>query len=113
MSPLGKMLPLGFTPLTFGHLLAGVLLRASGILQEKARVDMGVGKESWFMCNPHEHTSLPKATLVHCAVDNVPILHVHGIREEHLIICEAMGIDHAWYQGAAAGQNSLLSATPP
>jgi hypothetical protein len=52
-------------------------------------------------------------TLVHFAVDNVPILHVHGIREDHLIICEAVGIDRAWYQGAAAGQNSLLSATPP
>jgi transposase len=52
-------------------------------------------------------------TLVHCVVDNVPILHVHGIREDQLIICEAVGIDHAWYQGAAAGQNSLLSATSP
>jgi transposase len=52
-------------------------------------------------------------TLVHFAVDNVPIVHVHGIREDHLIICEAVGIDRAWYQGAAVGQNSLLSATPP
>jgi transposase len=52
-------------------------------------------------------------TLVHYTVDNMPILHVHGIREAHLIICEAVGIDHTWYQGAAAGQNSLLSATPP
>ena len=52
-------------------------------------------------------------TLVHFAVDNVPILHVHGIREEHLIVCDAVGIDRAWYQGAAAGQNSLLSTTPP
>jgi transposase len=52
-------------------------------------------------------------TLVHYTVDNVPILHVHGIREDHLIICEAVGIDQAWYQGAAAGQNALLSATPP
>ena len=52
-------------------------------------------------------------TLVHGAVDNVPSLHVHGIREDHLIVCEAVGIDQAWYQGAAAGQNSLRSATPP
>ena len=52
-------------------------------------------------------------TLVHFAVDKVPLLHVHGIREDHLIICEAVGIDRAWYQGAAVGQNSLLSATPP
>jgi hypothetical protein len=52
-------------------------------------------------------------TLVHCAVDNGPILHVHGIQEDHLIICEAVGIDRVWYQGAAVGQNALLSATPP
>ena len=52
-------------------------------------------------------------TLVHFAVDNAPILHVHGIREDHLIVCDAVGIDRAWYQGAAAGQNSLLSTTPP
>jgi transposase len=52
-------------------------------------------------------------TLVHFAVDNAPSLHVHGIGEDHLIICEAVGIDQAWYQGAAAGQNSLLATTPP
>jgi transposase len=51
--------------------------------------------------------------LVHFAVDNAPILEVHGIQEDHRIVCEAVGIDHAWYQGVTAGQNSLLSATPP
>jgi len=52
-------------------------------------------------------------TLVHFAMDNAPILHVHRIQEDHLIVCEAVGIDHAWYQGVAAGQNSLPSTTPP
>ena len=52
-------------------------------------------------------------TLIHFAVDNAPSLHVHGIGEDHLLICEAVGIDQAWYQGAAAGQNSLLATTPP
>jgi transposase len=52
-------------------------------------------------------------TLVHFAVDNAPILEVHGIQEDHRIVCEAVGIDHAWYQGVTAGQNSRLSATPP
>jgi len=52
-------------------------------------------------------------TLVHFVVDNAPILQVHGIQEDHRIVCEAVGIDPAWYQGVAAGQNSLLSATPP
>jgi hypothetical protein len=44
---------------------------------------------------------------------NAPILEVHGIQEDHRIVCEAVGIDHAWYQGVTAGQNSRLSATPP
>jgi len=52
-------------------------------------------------------------TLVHFAVDNAPILQVHGIQDYHRIVCEAVGIDHAWYQGAAAEQNSLVSTTPP
>jgi transposase len=52
-------------------------------------------------------------TLVHFTVDNAPILQVHGLQEEHRLICEDVGIDHAWYQGVAVGQNSLLSATPP
>jgi transposase len=52
-------------------------------------------------------------TLVHFAVDHMSIVHVHGIREDHLIVCEAVGIDQAWYQGVAVGQNSLPSAIPP
>ena len=31
----------------------------------------------------------------------------------HLIVCEAVGIDPAWYQGRATEQNSLPRATPP
>jgi hypothetical protein len=29
-------------------------------------------------------------TLVHFAVDNAPILQVHGIQDDHLIVCEAV-----------------------
>jgi transposase len=52
-------------------------------------------------------------TLVHFAIDNALILQVHGIQDYHRIVCEAVGIDHAWYRGEAAGQNLLLSTTPP
>jgi transposase len=51
--------------------------------------------------------------LVHFAVDNTPSLQVHGVQEYHLIVCEAVGIDQAWYQGAATGQNSPPWTTPP
>jgi len=35
---------------------------------------------------------------------------VHGAE---LIVCEAVGIDLAWYQGATTGQNSLPRTIPP
>jgi hypothetical protein len=38
---------------------------------------------------------------------------MHGIQDYHLLVCDAVGIDQAWYQGAATGQNSLPWTTPP
>jgi hypothetical protein len=46
-------------------------------------------------------------------VDNTTSLQGHGVQEHHLIICEAVGIDPAWYQGVATEQNSLPRTTPP
>jgi transposase len=51
--------------------------------------------------------------LVQFAVDHTISLQVHGIQDDHLIVCDAVGIDHAWYQGVATGQNSLPRTTPP
>ena len=51
--------------------------------------------------------------LVHFAVDNTPSLQVHGVQDYHRIVCQAVGIEQAWYQGAAPGQNSPLWTTPP
>jgi hypothetical protein len=51
--------------------------------------------------------------LVHFAVDNTPSLQVHGVQDYHRIVCHAVGIEQAWYQGAAPGQNSPLWTTPP
>jgi transposase len=52
-------------------------------------------------------------TLVHFAVDSTPSLQVHGVQDDHRIVCHAVGIDQAWYQGAATGQNSPPWITPP
>jgi hypothetical protein len=52
-------------------------------------------------------------TLVHFTLDNAPMLHVHGIQEDHLIICEALEIDYGWYQGVTAEHNSPPWTTPP
>ena len=51
--------------------------------------------------------------LVHFAVDHTPNLQVHGVQDYHRIVCDAVGIDQAWYQGAATGQHSLPWTTPP
>jgi len=51
--------------------------------------------------------------LVQLAMDNATSLQVHGVQDHHLLVCEAVGIDPAWYQGGATEQNSLPRATPP
>jgi transposase len=51
--------------------------------------------------------------LVQFVMDNMTSLQPHGIQDHHLIVCEAVGIDPVWYQGAATGQNSLPHTTPP
>jgi hypothetical protein len=51
--------------------------------------------------------------LVHGRVDKTPSRQVHGIQDYHLIVCDAVSIDQAWYQGVATGQNSLPQTTPP
>jgi transposase len=50
---------------------------------------------------------------VHFAVDTTPSFQVHGVQDYHLLVCDAVGIDQAWYQGRAAEQNSLPWTTPP
>jgi len=51
--------------------------------------------------------------LVQCAIDNTPSFQVHGVQDYHLLVCDAVGIDQAWYHGVVPGQNSLPWTTPP
>jgi hypothetical protein len=51
--------------------------------------------------------------LVQLTMDNVSSFQVHGVQDYHLLVCDAVGIDQVWYQGVAAGQNSLPRTTPP
>jgi hypothetical protein len=50
---------------------------------------------------------------VQCAIDNTPSFQVHGVQDYHLLVCDAVGIDQAWYHGVVPGQNSLPWTTPP
>jgi hypothetical protein len=51
--------------------------------------------------------------LVQFAMDKVISFQVYGVQDDHLLVCNAVGIDQVWYQGVAAGQNSLPWTTPP
>jgi hypothetical protein len=53
------------------------------------------------------------AVLVQFVMANAVSLQGHGIQDHHLIICEAVGIDRAWYQGGATEQNAPPRTTPP
>jgi transposase len=52
-------------------------------------------------------------TLVQFAVGNTISRQVHGIQDHHLLVCEAVGIDPAWYLSVATEQNSRPRSTPP
>ena len=51
--------------------------------------------------------------LVHCTVDDIPSLQVHGVQDYHRLICDAVGIAQTWYQGVATEQNSPPWTIPP
>jgi transposase len=52
-------------------------------------------------------------TLVQFAEGNTTSRQVHGIQDHHLLVCEAVGVDPAWYHGVATEQNSRPRTTPP
>jgi transposase len=51
--------------------------------------------------------------LVQWVMEKTTSLQSYGLQNHHLLICEAVGLDPAWYQGGATTQNSLLRTTPP
>jgi hypothetical protein len=51
--------------------------------------------------------------LVQCAIDKTPSFQVHDVQDYHLLVCDAVGIDQAWYHFVIPGQNSLPWTPPP
>jgi hypothetical protein len=56
---------------------------------------------------------LTPVRLVYATVDHIPSLQGHGVQDDHRLLCDAVGMTQAWYQGVATGQNSLPRTTPP
>jgi len=51
--------------------------------------------------------------MVQWEMDKKAAFQVYGLQDHHLMICDALGIDRAWYALPPIGQNRLRSATPP
>jgi transposase len=40
------------------------------------------------------------------------VMQVYGVQPHHLLICDALGLDHAWYEAASAHKIDQFSQTP-
>jgi transposase len=44
--------------------------------------------------------------LVQLRMDNTTVPHIYGVQPHHLLVCDAIGIDHAWYKVPSRQENS-------
>ena len=44
--------------------------------------------------------------LVQLRMDNTTGHHIYGVQPHHLLVCDALGIDHAWYEVPNRQENS-------
>jgi hypothetical protein len=44
--------------------------------------------------------------LVQLMLDSTPVLHIYGVQPHHLMICDALGLDRAWYAVPRHQENS-------
>jgi hypothetical protein len=40
------------------------------------------------------------------------VAQVYGVQPHHLLICEALGLDHSWYDAPSAHEIDQFSQTP-
>jgi hypothetical protein len=40
------------------------------------------------------------------------VVQVYGVQPQHLLICEALGLDHAWYEAPSAHKTDQFSQAP-
>jgi transposase len=43
--------------------------------------------------------------MVHLQIDTTEVHQVYGIHEYHLLVCDALGLDHTWYEAPTAHKN--------
>ncbi len=67
-------------------------------------------------------TAIPTATVVLALFSSVALVqlqlrgrevyHVYGIQPHHLLICDALGLSHSWYEAPSVHKNGTRIQTP-
>jgi transposase len=53
-----------------------------------------------------------QVALVHLRMGHREIQQVYGVQSYHLMVCDALGLDHAWYEAPSAHKNAKRTPTP-
>jgi transposase len=102
-------------------MLTVVGLLVYGVIQRQVRQYLHQHQES--IPGNKGETEIPTATvvlesfatvsLVHLELDGVEVCQVHGWQPHHRLICQALGVDHSWYQGSADQKNNPMRLRAP
>jgi transposase len=50
--------------------------------------------------------------MVHLQIDTAEVAQVYGLQAYHLLVCDALGLDHAWYEASPAHKTVKPAHTP-
>jgi transposase len=53
-----------------------------------------------------------QVALVHLRMGHRKVQQVYGVKSYHLMICDALGLDHAWYEAPSVHKNAKRTSTP-
>jgi hypothetical protein len=53
-----------------------------------------------------------QVALVQCWIDTQEVVQMAGVQPHHLLVCDALGLDHAWYEGPSAHKIDQFSQSP-
>ena len=59
---------------------------------------------------PEEPTGREAEVLA--ALNHSNIAQIYGVQPHHLLICDALGLDHAWYEAPSAHKIDQFSQSP-
>jgi hypothetical protein len=90
------------------------------IIQRQVRLYLGTHEQQ--LPGNKGATSTPTAAVVLALFAQVALIRleigeheveqIYGVQPHHLLICDALGLDHAWYEAPAAHKIDQFSQTP-